>query len=179
MFFFRDVVGVGELNAIYFSFLSLRLLIHVVLHAGAKLSLSISPSLASSQALILSLLSIPNFLFSCTLFYFLFISIIFYFISLLPLGTLYKVTDADLAVLLETGDADGDGRISLEDFRGLTVGPGHRNGGDVNVLRGVCNHYGREKDIQIILVLCLFLFLFLFLLCMIFLLFAGSTILSP
>ena len=30
-----------------------------------------------------------------------------------------EITDEDLAVLVETADADGDGRISLDDFRGM------------------------------------------------------------
>lgn len=31
------------------------------------------------------------------------------------------VTDEDLQILLETGDSDGDGRISLADFRGMVA----------------------------------------------------------
>ena len=30
-----------------------------------------------------------------------------------------EITDEDLAVLVETADADGDGKISLDDFRGM------------------------------------------------------------
>mmetsp|Transcript_10566 Transcript_10566/g.12839 ORF Transcript_10566/g.12839 Transcript_10566/m.12839 type:complete len:166 (-) Transcript_10566:271-768(-) len=30
-----------------------------------------------------------------------------------------EVSDADLAILIETGDVDKDGKISLEDFRGM------------------------------------------------------------
>ena len=30
-----------------------------------------------------------------------------------------EITDEDLQILVETGDVDGDGKISLEDFRGM------------------------------------------------------------
>jgi hypothetical protein len=30
-----------------------------------------------------------------------------------------EITDEDLQILVETGDVDGDGKISLDDFRGM------------------------------------------------------------